>query len=186
MVIAVGLLCAAVIVIEVGAVTNFFGLEDHHASGSTGPTGPGLNPYGEMMISVTGEIVYTGSGSNYFPGLEHSTLCGRCSELPNEYSQDIPPEVGFYFFFNVTNEQTTGKESISQPVLTTVPHSTIFTLVTFCCYSALNTPYSESLTDGLTFPANTTWGLEGYIYTTVTIPSTSSGGYEFYYNVTSG
>ncbi|MGP8078064.1 MAG: hypothetical protein ACLQD8_00745 [Thermoplasmata archaeon] len=183
-VVAVGIACAVAVLLEVGAVTDFFGLV-HHASGSKAPTGPDLNPHHEMILDVVWAVDYTGASKNYFSQINGASFCPECPELPNSYAQYSPPEIGIYFYFNVTNTAV-GDESFSLPTLgTSGPDAALFNITTYCCFSTSNTPYSEPLSGPLHFVPGQTVGLRGYVWTTVIIPVSVSGNYTVYYNTTS-
>jgi len=188
-ILVVGVICAAVVLLEVGAVTGFFGLSALKSSPKS-PAPPDLNPYGEVIVEVVSHVNYTGAGSGYFAELEGQNLCGAagCNAL-TYYPAYSPPEIGFFFYFNVTNTAA-HDENISQPKLgVSGPDHEIFLLVTFCCYTTESKPYSEPLTDGAKFEPNgengSTIGLRGYIYATDPIPQSPSGTYDLYFNVTS-
>lgn len=184
----IGLVCAAAVISEVAAVTDLFGLAGHRASPS-GPTGPDLNPYHQRILAITSNITYYGSVRNYFPMLSDANLCGlACPELPREWSSggsNSSPQIGVYFFYNVTNTAAVNV-NLSQPILTTSGRdATLLYLETFCCYTTTNRPYSELLTTGVQFTSGTEIGFEGYAFTTAVIPAVAAGGYTLYVNFTS-
>jgi hypothetical protein len=185
---ALAIVCAAIIVVEVAAVTNFFGLLDK-SSPTTAPTEPKLNPYDEEVVTVVSEVTYTGASSGYLAELENQELCQAVCPNLTIYTFHDPPEIGLYFYFNVTNTASHGV-NISQPVLgISGTNQSVFYLQTFCCYTHVNQPYDEPLTVGLKFLAagqnGSTIGLKGYIYSTWPVALSPSNVYHLYFNVTS-
>ena len=144
------ILCAAIIVVEVGAVTNLFGLLNKPSSTTT-TTEPNLNPFAEMVATILSEVKYTGGSSGYLAELEGQELCKTSCPSLTVYTFHDPPEIGLYFFFNVTNTASHGV-NMSQPVLgISGSNQSVFFLQTFCCYTHVNQPYDEPLTVGLQF-----------------------------------
>jgi len=183
----VAVLCVAAIVLETAAVTGVFGLANGQTR-STGPSGPDLNPYGERIVAIGGNITYAGPARGYFPALNGTSLCPHlCPETPLVWGTDGSngsPEIGVRFFYNVTNVGNR-TANLSLPVLTTGgPDPTLFVLETYCCYSAVNQPYGELLTVGPQFTAGTTIGLEEWAFTTSVIPAVTGGNYTLYANFT--
>lgn len=183
----IGFACAAAVLVEVGAVTGFFGLAGWH-SGTQGPTPPNLNPHGERILAIGGNTTYFGSIQDYFPAIDGTSLCGlKCPELPKEWPSDgiLPAEVGVFFYYNVTSTASVDV-NLSMPVVSTSgPLSTLFFLETFCCYSKADPPYVELIDSAIQVPPSVDFGLEGYAYTTVPLPAVASGGYTLYVNFTS-
>lgn len=176
----VGLACAAAVLLEVAALSGFFGVGAllHRSSG---PGLPDLNPYHDTVIAVTANVSYIGAISGYFPSLEGTSLCGRaCPITPRIWTPkegNLSPEVGVYFYFNVTNTATVDV-NLSVPVLTTSgPDADLFFLQTFCCFSKVGVLYDEDIDTGIAFTPGFTFGLEGYAYTTVPLPSAPGGGF---------
>ena len=181
-----GLVCLAAVLVEVGALTGWFGLGGF-PWGSRGPSVPNLNPDHERILAITGNTTYFGSVSGYFPAITGTSLCGpSCPELPRIWPSDgiLPAEVGVFFYYNVTNTAKVDV-NLSMPVLATSgANPTLFFLQTFCCYSTVNPPYVELIDSSLEFPPQLTLGFEGYAYTTVDLPATASGGYSLFVNFT--
>jgi hypothetical protein len=177
----VGLLCAALVLVEIGAVTDFFGLG--HRPASSGPAPPNLNPYSEEILAI--DTAITGSGSTYFATFEGQNLCeGICPELPTVYTDHDPAQIAIFFYYNVTNSAGT-TETLTAPTLgTSGLNATMFTVQTFCCYSTNSTPYKELINSALIFTPGLTVGLRGYAYTIEPIPFTTAAGYTFYLNAT--
>lgn len=183
----VALGCAAVVLVEIAAVSGFFGWLVSLSGTTTSP--PDLNPYHEKILAVSGNITYFGEVKYYFSALNGTSLCSpSCPELPVPWiSTDpkYPSEIGVRFYYNVTNEAGFDV-NLSQPVLSTSgPDPTLFYLVTMCCYTTLDEKYSEPLNAELQFTPHSVVGLEGYAYTTEAIPSSASGGYSLWANFTS-
>jgi hypothetical protein len=186
--IVVGTLCVAAVVIEVAVLSGVLSLALHRGGG-TGPTPPNLNPYDEQIDHVWGNIVYTGSQSGYFVALQHQDLCGAGCETLHLIPTQTTPTIGILFFFNVTNTAATG-QNLSTPQLgISGSDQSAFQLATLCCYSSESQPYSEPLTGPLHFSPSgdtgSTIGLEGFVYSTATIPESTLGYYVLYFNVTS-
>jgi hypothetical protein len=182
----VGFACAAAVVLEVAAVTNFFGLAGHPASSS--PGGPDLNPFHERILVITTNVTYLGAGHGYFPALQGANVCGiACPELPFSWPSDgiLPAQIGVYFYYNVTN---IGSDivNLSVPIITTSGGvSTLFVLQTYCCYTTAEPPYDEAVDSSVNFSPGTTFGFRGYAYTTVSLPQVAAGGFTLYINFTS-
>jgi len=184
----VGLACAAAVLVEVGAFTGLFGLVNL-LEGSHGAAGPDLNPYHERILQITSNITYYGSTSGYFPALSGVSLCGRaCPALPRVWTPtqgSLPPEVGIFFWFNLTNTATTDV-NLSVPALTTSgPVPTLFYLETYCCYTKAAPQYDELIDSTIVFTAGHEFGFEGYAFTTIPLPAVAAGGYTLYVNYTS-
>ncbi|HTP54766.1 MAG TPA: hypothetical protein VML94_07420 [Thermoplasmata archaeon] len=184
----VGTLCVAAVVIEVAVLSGVLSLSPHHG-GASGPTPPNLNPYDEQIDHVWANIVYTGGQSGYFVALQHQDLCGAACQTLHPISTQTTPTIGILFFFNVTNTASTD-QNISLPQLgISGSDQSVFKLATLCCYTAAGESYSEPLVGPLPFLASgntgSTIGLEGFVYSTVTIPESSLGYYVLYFNVTS-
>ena len=177
---AVGLACVVAVLLEIGAITGFFGLTSllHR---TTGAAEPDLNPSHELIFSVESNVTYIGSISGYLPALEDTDLCGySCPTLPQIWvpkQGSLPPEIGIYFYFNITNTAA-AIVNLSVPVLVTSgPDPTLFYLQTWCCYTKTTQMYDELLDDPIQFPAHFQFGIEGYAYTTVPLPAVPAGGY---------
>lgn len=176
----VGLACVAAVLIEVGAFTGFFGL-GALLTRSPGPPGPNLNPDHQWILGIWSNVTYIGPQTAYFPSLNGTSLCGRaCPELPKVWvprQGSLPPEIGVYFYFNVTNTASVDV-NLSVPILTTSgPNPTLFYLQTWCCYSKVGVLYDELIDSPVGFIPGQTFGIEGYAYTTVALPAVEAGGY---------
>jgi hypothetical protein len=183
----VGLVCAAAVLLEVAAFTGVFGLANRLWS-TGGTPGPDLNPHHELIVAIGGNITYVGSVTGYFPALGGTSLCsGRCPQLPKvrTVSQgNLSPEIGIFFFFNVTNTANV-VVNLSNPVLTTSgPVATLFYLQTYCCYTPAEPQYDELLGASISFSPGAEYGIEGYAYTTVPLPEVSGGGFTLFVNYT--
>lgn len=183
----VGTVCAVVLIVVIAAVSGVF-VAVHPAS-TAPPTPPNLNPFDEQITQVWGNIVYTGSESGYFAALQDQKLCGAECNLLRLIPALSTPTFGMLFFFNVTNTEANG-QNFSEPQLgISGSDPTVFYLETLCCYSTESQPYSEPLTVGLHFSGagdgGSVIGLEGFVYTTATIPQSNTGSYVLYLNVTS-
>lgn len=182
----VALTCTAAVLIEVGAFTNFFGLGEHPA---TGPSTPDLNPYHERVVAIVSNITYVGAITSYFPSLDGTDLCGSaCPEVPKIWvpSQGtLPPEVGVYFYYNVTSLAAVDV-NLSVPVLTTSGgHPTLFYLETYCCYTTAAPPYDELMDSPAGFTPGHEFGFKSYAYTTVPLPQVAGGEFTLWVNFTS-
>ena len=169
--------------------TNFFGLANRGA-GAPGPPGPNLNPYDQRILAVVGNITYFGTITGYYPELSHANLCGlACPELPVVWwssADSLPPELGIHFYYNVTNSATVDVNLSTPTLQASGPDPTLFYLVTYCCYTTANPPYDEVVDSGIEeAPPGSTFGLQGYAFTTVPLPAMSAGGYTLYVNFTS-
>jgi len=178
-----GLTVAAVVVVAVvvGVFTDGFGIPgllQPHGTGPTGPGGSNPNPYDENITAVEASIAY-GGAAQPFPALEGTDLCPHCPALP---TVNAAHEAGFWFYFNVTNIQSsTGATLANFSISTSGYVSTVFVLVhVLCCYT---NHYAEFVSQ-LYFPPSQSYGLAAYV-TAVTIPYDATGGYVLYFNSTS-
>ena len=182
---SVAAVCVAAVLIEVGAVTNGFGLAPLLSKGPspTGPPGPDPNPYNETILAVTASVVY-GNGKGLFPALQGTDLCSRCPALPRENASYDPPVAGFWFFVNVTNEGTNGTYLANFTLGTSGTNPHLFRMVgVVCCWPG----YEEVVSRVYFTPdgsAGSKFGLAAYVIASA-IPSTASGGYTLYFNSTS-
>lgn len=176
--------CVAAVLIEVGAVTNGFGLAPllfppSKPGPGPGPPGPNPNPYNMTIFGVISAITYA-KDPDSFPSLQGVNLCNRCPELPPENTNYTPPVAGVWFYFNVTNDGL-NTTNISNFTLTTSgasPH--LFKLVGVVCCS----PKYEEVVTTIDFVHDETFGLGG-LATASSVPDTAVGGYTLYFNVTS-
>ena len=180
--------CAAVVLIEIAAVTGVFAWVQH-PFGTPGPSVPDLNPDGQTILAIPSNITYFGGPTGYFPALNGTDLCGgRCPELPHLWISDrpsLPSEIGVFFYYNVTNVGTTDV-NLSPPVLATSgPIPTLFFLQTYCCWSGTHQSYWEMISSPVQLTPGTIVGLEGYAFTTVALPKVPAGGYTLFVNFTS-
>ncbi|MGP8077356.1 MAG: hypothetical protein ACLQD8_04940 [Thermoplasmata archaeon] len=182
----VGVVFAATILLEVGAVNGYFGLVANLWNRPSGPEPPNLNPNHERILAIDSAITYFGSTQGYFPAVNHTDFCQPVCPALILNSRPNPPEIELRFYFNVTNTAN-ATERISEPSLeTSGPDPTLFSLWTFCCYSTQSVSYTEGLSAWLEFTPGFTFGLEGYVFTTQPIPANAAGGYTLFFNVTSG
>ncbi len=174
----VGVLCVAAVVIESAVVTNGFGLATKKSSSSSnGIPGPNPNPAGELVTSVTGQLTYSGSGSNPFPALSGGDLCPGCPKLPKEYTNNGTNFDGLWFYFNVSNAGKNGTTLSNFSLTTSGANPHLFVLLGVeCCYTTHSTPYSEP-TDHLYVPPNSSpIGLAVFV-TALAIPGDGTTGY---------
>jgi hypothetical protein len=182
----IAVVCVVAVLIEVGAVTNGFGLAHllfPSKGTSPGPSGPNPNPYNETILAVTASIVY-GTGRGEFPALQGTDLCNLCPALPLENASYDPPVAGFWFFFNVTNEGTNGTHIGNFTLGTSGSEPHLFRMVNVVCCSPR---YEEVVTAVYFTPVGTTgssFGLAAYVIAS-SIPPTVLGGYTLYFNSTS-
>lgn len=168
----------AEVVLVAGVVTDWFGLGPRLTSaasgGSTPPTGPDPNPFGEKVDSLEATITYSGNTTGYFPGIDQVNICGRCPLLPTTRWVPTPPQALVAIFFNVTNTGNTYHE-LTEFNLTAAhaDQSGVFELFSIFCCSANN--YDEDA-DLVGFVPGQTIGLEAYILA-ANIPSTGGVGY---------
>jgi len=171
----------AVIVVALGATTGFFGLVKP-APGSSGYTGPPLNPDHQMIGRILGSL--TGPNASQFSGFTGDRCGIRCPLLPMLFTTPDPAQIGIYFFFNVT-DVTGVAASISEPTIrTSGSDPTLFVIVTYCCYSSSVPSYTEEVSATFPFTSTTPVGFAGYAYTTIPIPSTTAGNYTLWVNST--
>jgi hypothetical protein len=181
----VAAVCAVVVFVAVAAVTGFFGLA-HTSPGSSSPPGSALNPYNETILAIESAVTYTGSDHDYFLSLDGQNLCADvCPILPKVYPAFSPPEIGVYFYVNVTNTASNPEKLYMPTIGTSGPDGSLFTIQVFCCYTTTGTLYSEPIGAFLSFTAGQAIGIAGYAYTTDPIPYSPSGGYTLYVNSTS-
>jgi hypothetical protein len=172
--------CLAAVLIEVGAVTSWFGIPALLAgSNSSGPSGTNPNPFGEMVTGVLASITYT-TGNRSFPDLQGTDLCAGCPELPLLNRSYDPPVAGIVFYFNVTDEGLNATRLANFTLTASGGNSALFRLVgVACCY-----PLFEEVVASVYFTAGTTYGFRAYAVASL-IPDDGSTGYELYFNSTS-
>lgn len=183
----VAVVCVAAVLVEVGAVTNGFGLAPllfPSKGTSTGPSGPNPNPYNETILAVDASIVY-GVGRGTFPNVSGGVnLCNLCPVLPKENTSYDPPVAGFWFFVNVTNEGANGTYLANFTLGTSGSDPHLFRMVGVVCCA----PHYEEVVTKIYFTpvdtAGSKFGLAAYAIAS-SIPSTVSGGYTLYFNSTS-
>lgn len=170
---ATTIVCAAVILLEIAALTNLFGLGVH--SGAPPPsTGPNLNPFGVRVVAIESAISYTGPANGYVPALEGQNLCGaRCPLYPNESFASSPPHLGLDFFYNLTNTADVA-HNLSLPVIGNPP-SIPFQVHLMCCYATFGEAYSEWVVGPFSISPDVTIGFEAYVWTTEPLPDLSDG-----------
>jgi hypothetical protein len=184
----VGLACAAVVVLEIFALNGFFGIAAPWTA-RPAPAPPDLNPHHQTIVAIWSNISYVGLVKDYFPSLNGTGLCGgACPELPRQWTPPTgnrPTEIGVLFYYNITNEAALTVNLSAPIVMTSGADPTLFFLETFCCYSTVNQPYGDQISTELAVTGGTQVGLEGYAFTTVTLPVAESGGYTLFVNFTS-
>lgn len=176
-------LCVAAIVLEVGFVTDWFGLASRPAGTSANPpsTGTNPNPFNQTVRSVTASVSYRGSAAGSFPALDGTNLCPECPALPRADYSASPPEAVFSFYVNVTNTGT-AFALLANFSLRTVNYAGAgpFALRAVLCCSPT---YSEGA-DSLGFLPGQTLGLAGVAYATY-VPDNGPLGYELAFSATS-
>ena len=75
----VGIVCAVAVLVEIGAVTDFFGLARPHPAST--PAGPNLNPGHETVVAIDVAFNYTGASKGYFTTGGTDLCDGRCPLL---------------------------------------------------------------------------------------------------------
>jgi len=180
-----GVVCAVVVLVEVGAFTNGFGLAGALHRSPPPPPPTNLNPHEMKILEILAGVSYLGGPTGYFGGLNGANLCEvECPVLPAEYPSFTPPQAGLLFFYNVTNTGTTDR-NLSLPLVTTSgPNPLLFGVKVYCCYGGAGGQYSEDMEGSFNILAAATVGFEGYLWTTQTIPFSSQGGYTLYENFT--
>jgi hypothetical protein len=177
----VAVACLAAVVIEVGAVTEGFGLVGLLTSHrGTGPGGPNPNPYGELVVAVLASITY-GSSDHAFPALQGAQLCALCPVVPPENTSYDPPVAGLWFYFNVTNTGSNYTYLANFTLTTSGASPELFTLVggVLCC-----APAYHEVVHGVWFTAGERFGFRAYAIAT-SIPDDGPTGYTLYFNATS-
>ncbi|HTP56071.1 MAG TPA: hypothetical protein VML53_05345 [Thermoplasmata archaeon] len=178
---AVGLVCAAVVVVALGATTGFFGLLKP-AGAPSGYTGPPLNPDHQLIAHILGSL--TGPNASQFSGFT-GDLCGiRCPLSPMLYTTPTPAEIGVYFFFNVTDVTGVAASIAAPTIRTSGADPTLFVIITYCCFSSTHASYTEEVASPFPFTSTTPVGFAGYAYTTVPIPATAGDSYTLWVNST--
>ena len=176
----VAIACLLAVVIEVGAVTNVFGLGSLFGSkgGSSSP-GAGPNPYDENITSVTGAIVFS-QKVDPFPQLNGASLCSQCPVAPTIDSSTDPAIAVLWVYFYVTysGENYT---TISNFTLTTSggQNPTLFVLL-----GVFTGPYFSEPATLLGFSPGTTYEVGLHIDAT-SIPYDGPSGYQLTFHVTS-
>jgi hypothetical protein len=175
----VGIGCLVAVLVEVGVVTNGFGLLNPAPAAPPAP-GPNPNPYGELIGKVLAAIIYNGQGPDPFPSLNGGELCVHCPELPKTNTSYNPPVAGIWFYFNVTNGGSNGTTISNFTLKTSGSDTSLFKLVgVVCCY-----PHYAETTASLYFTPGQTFGLGAYAYATL-VPYDGPVGYNLTLHLTS-
>jgi len=178
--------CIAAVVIEVGAVTDGFGIPgllQPQGTSSPPPTGPNPNPYGEPIVAIWASVAY-GSSAQPFPNITNTNLCHDCPLTPKENTAYDPPVAGLWIYFNVTNVDATSANLGNFSLNTSGSEPALFELVSVvCCYSPHGPSYGEVVTR-VSFTPGMTFGFAAYAFA-VSIPYDGTTGYSLYLNSTS-
>lgn len=172
----------AAVLIEVGAVTDGFGvpglLASHGSSGSS-PPGPNPNPYNELVNAVWASVTYS-TANRSFPDLQGTNLCSRCPVEPAENASYDPPVAGLWFYFVVKNEGQNWTTMANFTLTTSGADAHLFRLVGVVCCAPT---YEEVVTD-VGFTPGTSYGFGAYAIAS-SVPFDGTAGYSLYFNVTS-
>jgi hypothetical protein len=150
-VVAIG--CAAAVIAATALVTDGFGLAKYLRGSSGGSPGPDPNPYGEKVNSVTGALVYLGSGgTGYIHNFTGYDLCSPCPIAPPENTTYNPPVAGLWVYFNVTNAGPNVSSFGNFSVTTSGSDPGLFELnFSACCYPTYDGTDDSYIGPGLTF-----------------------------------
>ncbi len=178
--------CVVAVLVEVGAVTNGFGVPaalGRHGGSGSGPGVDPANPYDVNVTAIRAAIVY-GGGVQVFPALQGTDLCPGCPESPRENTNFTPPVAGIWFYFNVTNVGNNISQITSFALSSSGTNPHLFVLVgVLCCY-----PSYEEEVGNTTFGAEgsdwDSWGFEA-LAVAAYLPYNGGLGYELYFNATS-
>jgi len=181
--------CLAAVVIEVGAVTDGFGIGSLLASRGPSSSGsPGPNPYGEEVTAVYASL--SGSGAGSFPSLEGTNLCliPACPATPKEDTTYDPPVAGMWFFFNVSNVGSTGAYLSNFTLTTSGSEPHLFELVAVkCCYAGSGASSYGEVVTSVYFTSSGSGSYHGLAAYAIaaSIPDDGPTGYALYFNATS-
>ncbi|HYA10888.1 MAG TPA: hypothetical protein VEH10_04375 [Thermoplasmata archaeon] len=174
--------CVAAIVVEIGAVTDGFGVGGLFKSGggSSGRTGPDPNPANERITSVTATITYSGKGSDPFPGLNGVDLCVNCPLLPRVNANVTPAVADVWIYFNVTYTGSNTTTISNFTLATSGPDAGLFQFLGVFAGPVYNEPVPL-----VTFySGHTTWALAIHAAAT-SVPDDGTAGYALTFHVTS-
>jgi len=171
--------CVLAVLLEVAAVTDGFGLLNK-GKGSSGPTGPGPNPYGEMVTSVEASITYSGGGTDPFPNLQGTNVCGKCPVLPKDDTNLAPPVALVWVYFNVSYSGSTDAKIANFTLTSSGDNASLFKLVGVFVYPTYDEPVPEVLFN----PGMPTLGL-ALEMTSTSIPNDGTTGYALTFHLTS-
>jgi hypothetical protein len=177
----VAVACVAAAVIEVGAVTSWFGLPallSPHGGGST-PSGPNPNPFNENITGIWAQVTYTNGNRSSFPALQGTNLCSGCPKLPPVNRSYDPPVSGIWFYFAVTNYGKNATSISNFTLSTSGADPSLFRLVGVVCCA----PTYQEVVTSVYFTSMTSFSLAAYAVATA-IPNDGSLGYALYFNVT--
>ncbi len=179
LVIWVAVACLAAVVVEVGAVTDAFGL--YHTSSTAASPPPDLNPGSEQITSVVPSVTYTGGGSDpfQFAVVAGDNICSQCPLLPRLDTNTNPNLEVAWIYFNVTY---TGSAPLAN--LTTFAVSTNGTDPTLFLLDGLflQGDYSESV-GWVEFTPDETFPLALHLSAT-SIPQDGDAGYQLVFSAT--
>jgi hypothetical protein len=177
--IILGVVVSAEIVVWTGQATNWFGWVPG-TTGSSSPSGPNPNPYNETVQAVVANVTYTGNLTGYFPALQMANVCNGCPRLPVVQTNHTPPNLGFRFYFNVTNTAEYLETIVNFTLATSGTNGQLFMPgYVVCCY-----PSYGSYSAVVMFTPGQTVGVEVYVHA-VSLPDVGPAGYTLYFNVTS-
>ena len=178
--IILGVVVSAEIVVWTGQATNWFGWVPATKGSGTGPAGPNPNPYNETVEAVIANVTYTGNLTGYLPALEQENVCNHCPRLPVVQTNHTPPNLGFRFYFNMTNNAAYYESIVNFTMTTSGANPQLFMPgYVVCCYPAYG---SYSAVVG--FTPGQTIGVEVYVHA-VSLPNVGPAGFVIYFNVTS-
>ncbi len=175
----VAVACIAAVLIEVGAVTDGFGLPSllAHHGGVSSP--PNLNPFSEPINAVNVKLVYGVDEGNPFSFPDGSDLC-HCPRQPILDTNVTPDVIGIYLYFNITNTGKNYSQIANFSVSSSGANTSLFKLG---CVATQGHGCNEPLV-GVSFLPDQTWALVAWVYT-ASIPYDGSAGYTLTFHMTS-
>jgi len=177
----VGIACALAVVIEVGVVTNAFGLASlGKSTGGSGSNGPNPNPSDEMVTSVVGAMTYNGGGADPFPNLQGTNLCAKCPVVPKVNANVTPAVAVLWVYFNISYSGSSDTTISNFTLTSSGSNASLFKLAGVFVYPR----YSEPATEVLFNPGIPPVGL-GIELTSTSIPNDGTTGYALTFHLTS-